>query len=58
MSNYIKGNLGDGEVIISLEVYAQVTNGSELFSGADHVSLTNWRHGGGFVDRHGGAFMM
>jgi len=34
MSNVIKGNTGDWEIVIGLEVHAQVTTNSKLFSGA------------------------
>jgi aspartyl-tRNA(Asn)/glutamyl-tRNA(Gln) amidotransferase subunit B len=34
MSNFIKGATGDWEIIIGLEVHAQVTSQSKLFSGA------------------------
>ncbi len=34
MSQIIKGNTGDWEIIIGLEVHAQVTSKSKLFSGA------------------------
>ncbi len=34
MSNYIQGNTGEWEVVIGLEVHAQVTSKSKLFSGA------------------------
>jgi aspartyl-tRNA(Asn)/glutamyl-tRNA(Gln) amidotransferase subunit B len=34
MSNFIKGATGDWEVIVGLEVHAQVTSQSKLFSGA------------------------
>ena len=33
-SNMIKGNTGDWEIVIGLEVHAQVTTHSKLFSGA------------------------
>lgn len=48
--NYIKGATGDWEVVIGLEVHAQVTSKSKLFSGSstefggepnDHVSLVD-----------------
>ena len=34
MSTMIKGNTGDWEIVIGLEVHAQVTSNSKLFSGA------------------------
>ena len=34
MSNLIKGETGDWEVVIGLEVHAQITSNSKLFSGA------------------------
>ena len=34
MTNMIKGNTGDWEIVIGLEVHAQVTSNSKLFSGA------------------------
>jgi aspartyl-tRNA(Asn)/glutamyl-tRNA(Gln) amidotransferase subunit B len=34
MSNMIKGNTGDWEIVIGLEVHAQMTTQSKLFSGA------------------------
>jgi len=34
MSQMIKGNTGDWEIVIGLEVHAQVTSNSKLFSGA------------------------
>ena len=34
MTNLIKGNTGDWEIVIGLEVHAQVTSNSKLFSGA------------------------
>jgi len=34
MTNLIKGNSGDWEIVIGLEVHAQVTSESKLFSGA------------------------
>ncbi|GJM01743.1 MAG: aspartyl/glutamyl-tRNA(Asn/Gln) amidotransferase subunit B [Rhodomicrobium sp.] len=49
-SNYVQGATGDWEVVIGLEVHAQVTSNSKLFSGAstefggepnDHVSLVD-----------------
>jgi aspartyl-tRNA(Asn)/glutamyl-tRNA(Gln) amidotransferase subunit B len=49
-SNYIKGATGDWEIIVGLEVHAQVTSRSKLFSGAStafgappnsHVSLVD-----------------
>lgn len=49
-SNYVQGATGDWEVVIGLEVHAQVTSKSKLFSGAstefggdpnDHVSLVD-----------------
>src|SRR5271169_7105917 len=49
-ANFIKGATGDWEVIVGLEVHAQVTSRSKLFSGAStafggepntHVSLVD-----------------
>src|SRR5256886_17186207 len=49
-SSYIRGDSGDWEVVIGLEVHAQVTSRSKLFSGAStefggepnsHVSLVD-----------------
>lgn len=49
-TNLVKGSTGDWEVVIGLEVHAQVTSKSKLFSGAsaefggapnDHVSLVD-----------------
>ena len=34
MSNYIQGNTGEWEMVIGLEVHAQVSSNSKLFSGA------------------------
>src|ERR1700761_3264660 len=34
MSNLIKGETGDWEIVIGMEVHAQVTSNSKLFSGA------------------------
>lgn len=34
MSQYIKGNTGDWEIVIGLEVHAQINTNSKLFSGA------------------------
>jgi aspartyl-tRNA(Asn)/glutamyl-tRNA(Gln) amidotransferase subunit B len=34
MTQYIKGNTGDWEIVIGLEVHAQITTNSKLFSGA------------------------
>ena len=34
MANLIKGNTGDWEIVIGLEVHAQITTQSKLFSGA------------------------
>src|SRR5271170_2177836 len=34
MANLIRGNTGDWEIVIGLEVHAQVTSKSKLFSGA------------------------
>jgi len=36
-TNFIKGNTGDWEIVIGLEVHAQVTSKSKLFSGASTV---------------------
>lgn len=50
MSNLIQGNTGEWEIVIGLEVHAQVTTNSKLFSGAsiefgaepnDHVSFVD-----------------
>ena len=49
-SKYIKGGTGDWEVVVGMEVHAQVTSNSKLFSGAStafggepnsHVSLVD-----------------
>src|ERR1041384_1572555 len=49
-SNLIKGTTGDGEVVVGMEVHAQVASNAKLFSGAstefggapnDHVSLVD-----------------
>ena len=44
MSYRIKGNTGDWEVVIGLEVHAQVISKSKLFSGAATTAAPTGRH--------------
>lgn len=50
MSLIIKGNQGDWEVVIGLEVHAQITSKSKLFSGASTSFGSDPNHNVSFVD--------
>ncbi|NBX03080.1 MAG: Asp-tRNA(Asn)/Glu-tRNA(Gln) amidotransferase GatCAB subunit B [Alphaproteobacteria bacterium] len=50
MSQYIKGNTGDWEIVIGLEVHAQITTQSKLFSGASTTFGAEPNQNVAFVD--------
>ncbi|MCI5049428.1 MAG: Asp-tRNA(Asn)/Glu-tRNA(Gln) amidotransferase GatCAB subunit B, partial [Rickettsiales bacterium] len=50
MTYTIKGNSGDWEVVIGLEVHAQVTSESKLFSGASNQFGSEPNENVSFVD--------
>ncbi len=50
MSQYIKGNTGDWEIVIGLEIHAQINTHSKLFSGASTIFGAEPNQNVAFVD--------
>ncbi len=50
MSQYIKGNTGDWEIVIGLEIHAQINTYSKLFSGASTIFGAEPNQNVAFVD--------